>query len=72
MLEHKGYVATVERFIEAGSLQAKAINVDSMLAVGASDLPELAANCVAMIDDYLEVCAEFDEEPETSAVCCCS
>jgi len=63
MMEHKGYIGTVEFDTEAGIFHGEVINVRDVITFEGSSVEELNQAFKDSVDDYLEFCAARGEEP---------
>lgn len=64
ILEYKGYCGTVEYSAEDNILFGKVIGVKSLISYEGSSVEELKADFEEAVDDYIELCAEKNIEPE--------
>ena len=63
MMEHKGYIGTVEFDTEAGIFHGEVINVRDVITFEGSSVEELNQAFKDSVADYLEFCAARGEEP---------
>lgn len=63
MIEHKGYIGTVEHDPASDDLVGQVINIDGAITYRGRSIDELRARMVEAIDSYLTLCQEHDIEP---------
>lgn len=64
VLTHKGYTGSVEFSLEDECLHGKILFVNDVVTYEAETLPQLLAEFVAAVDDYLETCAQLGKNPD--------
>ena len=64
MMEYKGYTGKVEYDDDAGIFHREVINLRDVITFQGNSVKELRLEFRDSIDDYLEFCAERNEEPE--------
>lgn len=64
MMEYKGYIGKVEFDDKANVFHGEVINLRDVITFQGESVQELRNAFRESIDDYLEFCAERDEEPE--------
>ena len=64
MMEYKGYTGKVEYDDEAGIFHGEVINLRDVITFQGDSVEKLRLEFRDSIDDYLEFCAERNEEPE--------
>ena len=64
MMEYKGYFAKVEFDDEADVFHGEVINLRDVITFEGETFAELRAAFDESVEDYLEFCAERNEEPE--------
>lgn len=64
MMEYRGYVAKVEFDDEAGIFHGEIINLRDVITFEGITVEELRNAFKDSVEDYLEFCAERNEEPE--------
>lgn len=64
MMEYKGYIGKVEFDDEADVFHGEVINLRDVITFEGETVQELRQAFQDSVDDYLEFCAERDEEPE--------
>lgn len=64
MMEYKGYIAKVEFDDEVGIFHGEVINLHDVITFQGKSVEELRQNFKDSVDDYLDFCAERNEEPE--------
>ncbi len=67
VLKHKGFLGSVECDMSAGILHGKILYINDLVDYNASSIPELQAEFIAAVDDYIDLCHELGEEPQKSA-----
>jgi predicted HicB family RNase H-like nuclease len=63
-MEYKGYLARVEFDDQAGVFHGEVINLRDVITFQGSSVTELHQAFRDSVEDYLEFCAERNEEPE--------
>ncbi len=64
MMEYKGYFAKVEFDDEANIFHGEVINLRDVITFQGETVEELRKAFQGSVDDYLEFCAEREENPE--------
>ncbi len=64
MLEYKGYYGTVDFSISDNILFGKIVGVQSLISYEGDSIQSLQEDFRQAIDDYLEMCAENNVQPE--------
>lgn len=64
MMTYRGYTGKVEYDDEAGIFHGEVVNLRDVITFQGSSVEELRQTFHDSIDDYLEFCAQRDEEPE--------
>jgi len=64
LLEHKGYFGTVEFSATDKVLFGKVLGIKGLISYEGNSVESLKDDFEGAIDDYLEMCAEKDIEPE--------
>ncbi len=64
MMNHEGYIATVELDEEAGLFHGEVINTRDVLTFQGQTFEELRTAFADTVDDYIEWCRERGKEPE--------
>jgi len=64
MMEYKGYIAKVEFDDEANIFHGEVINLRDVITFEGASVDELWQAFKDSVDDYLDFCAERNEEPE--------
>jgi predicted HicB family RNase H-like nuclease len=64
MLEYKGYTGQVEFDGEAGLFHGEVVDTRDVITFQGTTVEEIETAFRESIDDYLEFCAERDEEPD--------
>ena len=64
MMKHKGYIGKVEYDDEAGIFHGEVINLRDVITFQGDSVEELRQAFRDSVEDYLEFCAERNEEPE--------
>jgi predicted HicB family RNase H-like nuclease len=64
MMEYKGYVGKVEYDDEAGIFHGEVVNLRDVITFQGKSVEDLRLAFQDSIDDYLEFCAQRNEEPE--------
>jgi predicted HicB family RNase H-like nuclease len=64
MMEYKGYIARVEFDDEAGIFHGEVINLRDVITFEGASVEELRQAFKDSVDDYLDFCAERNEEPD--------
>ncbi len=64
MMEYKGYVGKVEYDDDAGVSHGEVINLRDVVTFQGDSVEELRQAFRDSVDDYMEFCAERNEEPE--------
>jgi predicted HicB family RNase H-like nuclease len=64
MMEYKGYIGIVEFDDEAGIFHGEVINLRDVITFQGESVQELRQAFQDSVEDYLEFCAERNEEPE--------
>lgn len=64
MMEYKGYIAKVDFDDEAGVFHGEVINLRDVITFQGRSVEELRQAFKDSVDDYLDFCAERNEEPE--------
>ena len=64
MMEYKGYVGKVEYDDEACIFHGEVVNLRDVITFQGASVEELRQAFQDSIEDYLEFCAERNEEPE--------
>ena len=64
IMEYKGYVGSVEFSENDGVFYGKVQGIRSLISYEGTNASELVADFHGAIDDYLEVCAEENNQPE--------
>ena len=64
MMEYKGYYANVDFDDEAGIFHGEVINLRDVITFEGESVDELRKAFADSVEDYLEFCAERNEEPE--------
>ena len=64
MMEYKGYFAKVEFDDEANVFHGEVINLRDVITFEGETVAELRTAFNESVEDYLEFCAERNEEPE--------
>ena len=64
LIHYKGYVGKVEFDEEAGLFHGEVINLRDVITFEGETVGELKQTFEDSVDDYLEFCAERNEEPE--------
>lgn len=64
LMEYQGYHAKIEYSAEDESFVGRVIGVNDVLLFDGETVDELTAVFHEMIDDYLEMCKEYDREPD--------
>jgi predicted HicB family RNase H-like nuclease len=62
-LEHKGYKGSIEYDIEAGLLHGKIQFIRDIITYAASTIPDLNAEFIKSVDEYLDDCKVLGREP---------
>lgn len=63
MIEHRGYIGTIEVDADDNRLFGKIVNIDGGLMYEGDTVDELKANMAAVVDSYLELCKEDNAAP---------
>ena len=63
-MEYKGYVGSVEFSEEDALFYGKVLGIRALISYEGTNAAELVADFHGAVDDYLEVCAQSDTEPE--------
>lgn len=63
-MEYKGYFGTVEYSETDNILFGKVIGIDSLISYEGGSVDELRSDFEAAVEEYLELCAEKNIEPE--------
>ena len=64
MMEHKGYIATIELDEDAGHFHGEVVNTRAVLTFVGNSVDELKHEFAETIADYEEFCRERGESPE--------
>ena len=64
MMEYKGYIGKVEFDDEANIFHGEVVGIRDVVTFQGKSVKELRKAFEASVDDYLEFCAERNEEPE--------
>lgn len=64
MMEHKGYLATVEFDADASLIHGRVVNTRDVITFQGRSVDEIKQAFVDSVEDYLEFCAARHEEPE--------
>lgn len=64
MMEHKGYIGKVEFDDETNIFHGEVINLRDVITFQGATVRQLRKAFRDSVDDYLEFCAERQEEPE--------
>ena len=64
MMDYKGYFGKVEYDDEAGIFHGEVINLRDVITFQGESVEDLRQAFRDSVDDYLEFCAERNEEPE--------
>ncbi len=64
MMEHKGYVAKVEFDDDSNVFHGEVVDLRDVITFEGTNVEELRRAFKDSVDDYLEFCAERNEEPE--------
>ncbi|MFL5806941.1 MAG: type II toxin-antitoxin system HicB family antitoxin [Roseiflexaceae bacterium] len=64
MMEYKGYLAKVEFDNEANLFHGQVVNIPDVITFQGQTVDELRQALADSVEDYLEFCAERNEEPE--------
>lgn len=64
MMQYKGYLARIEFDEEANIFHGEVINIRDVITFQGKSVEELKKAFEESIEDYLEFCAERNEEPE--------
>ncbi len=64
MMEHKGYLATVEFDADASLIHGRVVNTRDVITFQGRSVDEIKQAFVDSVEDYLEFCATRHEEPE--------
>jgi predicted HicB family RNase H-like nuclease len=64
MLEHKGYLASVEFDADANLLHGRVVNTRDVITFQGRSVDEIRQAFVDSVEDYLKCCATRNEEPE--------
>jgi predicted HicB family RNase H-like nuclease len=64
MIDYKGYIAHIEFDGEAGIFHGEVINTRDVITFQGKSVEELRREFEESVEDYLEFCAERNEEPE--------
>jgi len=64
MMEYKGYIGRVEFDDEAGIFHGEVINLRDVITFQGESVAEIRRALKDSVNDYLEFCAERNEEPE--------
>ena len=63
-MEYKGYIGSVEFSEEDALFFGKVMGIQAMISYEGENAKDLIADFHAAVDDYLELCAAEDIEPE--------
>lgn len=64
MMQYKGYLARIEFDEEANIFHGEVINIRDVITFQGKSVDELKKAFEESVEDYLEFCAERNEEPE--------
>ncbi|WP_069658618.1 type II toxin-antitoxin system HicB family antitoxin [Arcticibacter eurypsychrophilus] len=64
LIEHKGYLGTIESNIEDEFLFGKIFGISDLVTFEGESIKELKAAFYEAVDDYIETCREIGKEPE--------
>lgn len=64
MMEYKGYLARIEFDEEADIFHGEVINIRDVITFRGKSVDELKKAFEESVEDYLEFCAERNEEPD--------
>ncbi|MFQ5639650.1 MAG: type II toxin-antitoxin system HicB family antitoxin, partial [bacterium] len=64
MMQYKGYLARIEFDEEANIFHGEVINIRDVITFQGKSVEELKKAFEESVEDYLEFCAERNEEPE--------
>ncbi len=65
-MEYKGYIGSVEFSEEDGLFFGKVQGIRSLISYEGTNATELVSDFHSAVDDYLTLCAERNEAPETA------
>lgn len=63
MIEHKGYVGTIEVDVDARNLYGRVLNITDTIFYEGDTIDELEQSMRDAIDNYLDHCAEIGKDP---------
>lgn len=63
-MEYKGYLGSVEFSEEEALFYGKVLGIRALVSYEGNNAQELIADFHGAVDDYLELCAQQDKEPE--------
>lgn len=64
VMEHKGYIGTVEFSAEDNILFGKVIGINGLVSYEGDSISSLREDFEAAVDDYLEMCEEKGIDPQ--------
>ncbi|MCR5768037.1 MAG: antitoxin HicB [Lachnospiraceae bacterium] len=65
-IEYKGCIGSIEFSENDGVYYGKVQGIRSLISYEGKDIEELISDFHGAVDEYLDLCAEEGEEPETS------
>lgn len=65
ILEYKGYLGSAEVSVEDGLIHGKLLYINDVISYAAESPKDIKPAFEAAVDDYLETCAEFGDQPDT-------
>ena len=66
LLSHKGYSGSVETSVTDNVLHGKILFINDLVTYEADNIPQLKAEFVAAVNDYLDTCAQIGKIPQKS------